>query len=231
MNENNIGREMHKWATDLFPICRSITGNGVRQTLAYFKQLLPTLMIHEVPSGTQAFDWIVPDEWNIKDAFVEDENGNRVIDFHKHNLHVVGYSEPVDQWMTFEELDEQLYSLPDQPDAIPYITSYYKRRWGFCITEHQRQEMRQHPKVRYHVKIDSVLASGHLTYGELVIPSTSLAGGGRKFYFPRTYVILLWQIMNFPVLALPPHWRNGFRIYQTGVILIGYFFVSKPLAQ
>ena len=115
----------------------------------------------------------MPDEWNIRDAYVADSDGNRVIDFKANTLHVVGYSEPINQQMNFEELDQHLYSLPDQPDAIPYITSYYKRRWGFCLTEHQRNELRKKPNATYTVHIDSTLTPGHLTYGELVIPGTS----------------------------------------------------------
>jgi len=168
-NNNFFGSQMYQWAIDLFPICRSITGDGVRQTLAYLQNILPNLTIHEVPSGYQAFDWTVPDEWNIKNAFVADEEGNKIIDFQNQNLHVLGYSEPVEQWMTYEELDQYLYSLPQQPDAIPYITSYYRRRWGFCITENQRNQLRQHPEKRYFVKIDSTLEQGNLTYGELII--------------------------------------------------------------
>ncbi|NKB48441.1 MAG: DUF4910 domain-containing protein [Alphaproteobacteria bacterium] len=158
---------MYDRAADLFPLCRSITGNGVRETLAYIKEILPDLTIHEVPSGTQAFDWQVPDEWNIADAYIADEAGNRLIDFRQSNLHVVGYSEPVDQWMTREELDGHLHSLPEQPDAIPYITSYYQRRWGFCLTHNQRQAL---PDGRYHVVIRSTLAPGALSYGELILP-------------------------------------------------------------
>lgn len=169
--ENNdfSGSKMYQWATDLFPVCRSITGNGVRQTLSYLKNILPDLSIHEISSGYQAFDWTVPDEWNIKDAFIADEDGRKLIDFQSHNLHVLGYSEPVEKMMTYEELDGFLYSLPEQPDAIPYITSYYKRRWGFCLTENQRNQLRNNPSAKYYVKIDSTLEPGHLTYGELII--------------------------------------------------------------
>jgi aminopeptidase-like protein len=161
-----VGEEMHGWARSLFPHCRSITGPGVRQTLAFLKELLPDLQIHEVPSGAKAFDWTVPDEWSIEDAFVADSAGNRVIDFRKNNLHVVGYSEPVDCRMTREELDKRLFSLPEQPKAIPYRTSYYAQTWGFCLSHEQRQKL---PDGDYHVVIKSRLAPGVLNYGELLL--------------------------------------------------------------
>lgn len=169
MSDRNIGLQMHEWARDLFPICRSLTGDGVRFTLNYIKKLLPALQTFSVPSGTQAFDWKVPDEWTIRDAYVLDESGARVIDFKAHNLHVVGYSEPVDQWLSLEELQNFLHSIPDQPDAIPYVTSYYKRTWGFCISEQQRRELRPG---KYRAVIDSELSPGVLNYGELVLPGS-----------------------------------------------------------
>lgn len=164
------GPEMHRWCRELFPICRSLTGAGVRETLTYFKALLGELAIESVPSGQKVFDWTVPDEWTIREAYVEDERGQRIIDFAENNLHVVGYSEPVDRWMTLDELQPRLHSLPEQPTAIPYVTSYYRRHWGFCLSEDRRRGL---PAGRYHAVIDSDLAPGVLNYGELVIPGRS----------------------------------------------------------
>jgi len=155
---------------DLFPICRSLTGEGVRETLNYIKRELPKLSIHEVPSGTKAFDWEVPNEWNIRSAFVENEEGEKVIDFSDHNLHVVGYSTPIDIWLNLSELQEHLYSLPEQPDAIPYITSYYSRGWGFCLPHNKRLRLKEG---RYRAFIDSDLKPGFLNYGELIIEGSS----------------------------------------------------------
>lgn len=168
--ERNIGQEMHGWARDLFPICRSLTGNGTRETLAYLREIVPGMELHEVPSGTQAMDWVVPDEWNIKGAYIENEAGERLVDFADNNLHVVGYSEPVDGIFTLDELEPRLHSLPDRPNTIPYVTSYYVRDWGFCLTQAMRDKMKAG---RYRCVIDSTLEAGNLTYGELVLPGES----------------------------------------------------------
>lgn len=165
-----LGAEMHGWARDLFPICRSLTGEGVRRTLAYLKRHLPDLQIHEVPSGTAAFDWTVPDEWNISEAYIENESGQRIVDFADSNLHVVGYSEPVDLWLDRREIDGHLHSVPEQPDVVPYVTSYYRRRWGFCLPDRLRTSL---PEGRYHAVIRSRLEPGSLTYGELILPGRS----------------------------------------------------------
>ena len=164
-DEASIGLQMHQLVAKAFPICRSITGDGVRETLRIISDIIP-LAIHEVPTGTAAFDWSVPKEWNIRDAYIADENGNKVVDFRKNNLHVVGYSIAVDKWITLSELQEHLYSLPEQPDTVPYVTSYYKERWGFCISHDKRRQLLNG---KYHVFIDSTLEDGNLTYGEYLI--------------------------------------------------------------
>lgn len=180
MTSQSVGSEMHGWAKDLFPICRSLTGAGVRTTFEYIQQRISGLEIFSVESGTQVFDWTVPDEWTIRDAFVADEAGRRIIDFKAHNLHVLGYSEPVDVWIELEELNKHLYSLPNQPDAIPYVTSYYSRRWGFCVTHRQRECLQ---RGRYRAVIDSELKPGILNYAHVVIP-----GDSRQEVLLSTYV-------------------------------------------
>ena len=162
----NAGQEMYRLAQRLFPICRSITGPGVRETLGILREHIP-LNTHEVPSGTRVFDWTVPREWEIREAYIQDPDGCKVVDFRDHNLHVMGYSVAVDKTVSLEELQEHLYSDEQLPDAIPYVTSYYQERWGFCLSHRQRQRLKPG---RYRVFIDSELKDGHLTYGEVVIP-------------------------------------------------------------
>lgn len=161
------GEAMHALARRLFPICRSLTGDGVRRTLAILGEHLPGLAVHEVPSGTRCFDWTVPDEWNIRAATLTGPDGRVVADFADSNLRVVGYSEPVDRRLSLEELQRRLHSLPEAPDWIPYVTSYYSRAWGFCLTQKERDAL---APGEYHARIDSTLAPGSLTYADLVIP-------------------------------------------------------------
>jgi aminopeptidase-like protein len=163
----------------LFPICRSITGKGIRNTLKILQEIIP-LEVHEIPTGTPVFDWQIPKEWNIKNAYILDPRGNKIVDFKKSNLHVVGYSTPVDKYIELSELQNHLYSIKEQPKAIPYITSYYKENWGFCISHNQRKELKEGT---YKVFIDSELTDGSLTYGELILP-----GQTNKEIFLSTYI-------------------------------------------
>ncbi|MEZ5955153.1 MAG: DUF4910 domain-containing protein [Hyphomonas sp.] len=162
----STGNDLYELIVRLYPICRSITGDGVRQTLSILSEYIP-LDVVETPSGTDVYDWTVPDEWNIRDAYVADASGRKVIDFQAHNLHVLNYSVGIRKRMTLEELRPHLYSLPDQPDLIPYRTSYYSRNWGFCLAD---KDLKALEEGEYEVVIDSTLEPGSLTYGELVVP-------------------------------------------------------------
>lgn len=164
-----LGEQMHASMQELYPICRSISGAGVRATLDILDKTVP-LQRHAVPSGHQAFDWTVNDEWNVRDAYVADRHGNRVIDFQQHNLHLVGYSTPVRRTMSLEELRPHLHTLPDRPHWIPYRTSYYHRTWGFCLEHDRLGRLGDGP---YEVVVDSSLEPGELTYGEVVVPGES----------------------------------------------------------
>lgn len=176
----DISNNMYSLVKELFPICRSITGDGVRKTLRIIQREIPELKIFEVPTGTKVFDWIVPKEWNIKGGYIETLDGKKVIDFADTNLHVMGYSLPIDKIVSREELLEMCYTIPEQPDYIPYVTSYYKERSGFCLSEKQKQALTEDT---YHVVIDSTLENGSLTYGELLIP-----GNSKDEIFLSTYV-------------------------------------------
>ena len=175
----HCGLFMYRLMARLFPICRSIIGDGLRETLHILQEHIP-LRLFEIPSGTRVFDWTVPKEWNIRDAFVLDPEGRKIIDFKSNNLHVLGYSVPVDRFVSLSELQRHLHSLPDQPDAIPWVTSVYEERWGFCLTHKQRTQLKDGT---YRVVIDSELRSGALTYAELIIP-----GASSKEIFISTYV-------------------------------------------
>lgn len=156
------GQAMHALLRELFPLCRSITGEGLRATVGRIAELVP-LDITEVPSGTEVFDWTVPDEWAVETAYIENESGERIVDFKDSNLHVVSYSEPVDAWLPLAELRSHLHSMPDRPNWIPYRTSYYSRSWGFCLSDHVLNAI---PDGRYHVVIQSSLTEGSLTLAE-----------------------------------------------------------------
>lgn len=158
----NIGRDIHEFMTELYPFCRSITGNGLRNTLRCIQKRIP-LTLYEVPTGTPVFDWTIPKEWNIRDAYIMDSSGKRVVDFQRSNLHVVSYSVPVHRKMSLDELKPHLFSLPDHPDWIPYRTSYYRESWGFCVSHSQLLALCDGD---YEICIDSSLEAGHLTYGE-----------------------------------------------------------------
>ncbi len=176
---HNLGSEMYSLMERLFPICRSLTGNGNRQTLNILKEYIP-IEIKEVPSGTKVFDWEVPDEWNIKDAFIKTPDGKKVVDFKNNNLHLVGYSEPFEGKIKLDELKNHIYTLPDQPDLIPYVTSYYQRRWGFCLSENQFKTLKNGI---YEIQIDSTLEPGNLTYADLIVK-----GKSKKEILISTYI-------------------------------------------
>jgi aminopeptidase-like protein len=165
---SDIGEEMYRLIADLYPICRSITGDGVRETLRILGSRIP-LSVHEVPTGTPVFDWTVPAEWNIRDAYIADSRGARLVDFRQSNLHVVNYSRPIAATMTLDELRPHLHSDPAHPEWVPYRTTYYRDTWGFCLSHRQLEAL---PDDRYEVVIDSTLSEGALTYGECLVPGT-----------------------------------------------------------
>lgn len=167
--ERNSGERMYALIERLYPICRSITGRGIRETLSILSERLP-IEIHEVPSGTPIFDWVVPPEWNIREAWIKGPDGQTVVDFAEHNLHLVSYSTAVNQSMSLDDLRPHLHSLPDRPNSIPYRTSYYDENWGFCLKHSVLEKLSEG---EYQVFIDSTLEPGSLTYGELLIPGRS----------------------------------------------------------
>ncbi len=175
-----IGIEIHEFAKKLWPTNRSITGEGVRLTLEQIKFHLPDLKIKSVPSGTAVFDWTIPKEWSANDAYIVTPKGEKICDFKKNNLHLLGYSVPFEGKVSLKELKEHLYTLPDQPDAIPYMTSYYKERWGFCLFQDQYDQLEDG---EYYVKVDTKHFDGVLNYAELIIP-----GKSSKEIFLSTYI-------------------------------------------
>jgi aminopeptidase-like protein len=208
-----LRRQADELMRELFPVCRSLTGTGVRETLQRLQEIVP-FDVMEIPSGTPVYDWEVPPEWNIRGGYLETEDGERVIDFADSNLHVVGYSEPVDAWLDWAELDPHLHTLPDLPQAIPYRTSYYNRSWGFCLSH---QAYAQLPRdARYHAVIDSTLEPGSMTIGERI-----LEGESGQEYLVSSYCchpslandslsgVVLWTLL-LAELAGRPH-RHTYR--------------------
>src|SRR5437867_8344889 len=167
--ESVDGAAMHAMIEELYPICRSITGDGVRQTLALVGRRIP-LTTFEVPTGAQVFDWTIPREWNIRDAYIKNSCGERIVDFRKCNLHVLNYSTPIHATLSLAELRPHLYSIPEHPTWIPYRTSYYREAWGFCVSHEQLVKLEED---QYEVCIDASLTAGHLTYGECYLPGTT----------------------------------------------------------
>ena len=168
------GQELFNLARSIFPLCRSITGEGVRKTIRtlseYVEQDGVEFETYEVPSGTKVFDWTVPREWSISEAYIEDNSGKRIVDMKNNNLHVMGYSAPIDKTVSLDELKEFVYTQPEQPSVIPYVTSYYKERYGFCMSQDQLDSLKD---VQYHIHIDSKLFDGSLTYAELLLQGES----------------------------------------------------------
>ena len=168
-DDNFIGKQLYQLISKLYPICRSVTGNGVRETLKIISQYLP-LSVNEVPTGTKIFDWTIPKEWNIRDAYIKNSQGEKIVDFANSNLHVVSYSIPVHKKISLTELKQHLFTIPDYPDWIPFRASYHRETWGFCLSYKQYLELKDE---EYEVCIDSSVAAGHLTYGEYYIPGES----------------------------------------------------------
>ncbi|MCR5267170.1 MAG: DUF4910 domain-containing protein [Lachnospiraceae bacterium] len=226
------GQEMFSLCRELFPICRSITGNGVRETFSILRKTIPEMELFEVPSGTPVCDWTIPKEWNITEAYLLGPDGNRVVDMADNNLHVLGYSVPVDRELTLSELQEHLYSLPDQPDLIPYVTSYYKERWGFCMTQKMRDSLKDGT---YHAVIRSTLTDGSLTYGEWIIP-----GETEKEIFLSSYVChpsmannecsgpaLLTYLARY--IAAMPHRKYTYRLVLAPETIGALTYLSRNL--
>ena len=184
MFDSDVGRHMYELACKLFPYNRSITGNGVRKTLKEIKKILSDLAIFEVESGSKVFDWEIPDEWECQDAYIVTPSGEKICNFKVNNLHVMGYSTCIDDYLPLDELQKKLYSKEDLPEAIPYVTSYYERDWGFSISHKQRQELTDG---RYRVFIDSNHKKGHLTYGEVVLKSNSKVRINKEIFL-STYI-------------------------------------------
>ena len=230
----DIGQQMYDWACQLFPIPRSLTGDGVRATLGYLKELIPELQIQEAPTGTSAFDWEVPQEWNVNEAYVVTPEGERIANFDDNPLHLVGYSTPVDRMLSLDDLQEHLHSIPEQPEAIPYVTSYYVRRWGFCISEQQRRQLKPGT---YRAVIRSRLEPGHMSYADAVLPGES----GDEVLF-STYIChptMANNELSGPVVACAlARWlasksnrRHTYRFVFTPETIGAIYYISRHLEE
>lgn len=222
--------------SELFPLNRSLTGKGVRETLRIIQRKIPALKIHEVPSGTKAFDWTVPDEWNCFEAYLVTPRGKKICNYSNNNLHLVGYSEPTDRELSLTELQPYLHSLPEQPDAIPYVTSYYKRSWGFCLPHSIREKLSEGT---YKAVIRSKLEPGNLTYGELLLPSTTK---DKKEILLSTYIChpsMANNELSGPVVATYlaewleslPRRRHAFRILFLPETIGALVYLSQNLQE
>jgi aminopeptidase-like protein len=234
MSTHTTGNDIFQLAQRLWPLPRSLTGGGTRETLSMLSETVDGLNICEVPSGTQCFDWIVPNEWNIRDGWIVTPEGTKIADFKSNNLHVVGYSSAVDTTLELEELQQHLHSLPENPDAIPYVTSYYNENWGFCLSHNQRRTLRSG---RYQVYIDSTLQPGSMTYGELLIPGIS-----NKEILLSTYIChpsMANNELSGPcVTAFICKWLNSrvnnrysFRVLFIPETIGSIYYISKHLDQ
>ncbi len=175
-----FGTQIHEFAKELWSLNRSITGNGVRETLKRIKNHNPKLIIKSIKTGTKVFDWTVPEEWHVNEAYIITPEGEKICNFSQNNLHLVGYSSPFEGELSLNELQNHLFSIPDQPEAIPYVTSYYKKNWGFCISHDQREKLNEG---QYKILIDSKHFNGEMNYGELIIK-----GNSQKEVFLSTYI-------------------------------------------
>ena len=221
-SSDRVGAEIHDLIRNLFPICRSITGEGVRQSLRRLQQLIP-LEVHEVPSGTSVLDWTIPNEWNIRDAWIKDGTGTKVVDFQRSNLHVVSYSQPVRVRMSLRDLRPHLFTIPEHPEWIPYRTSYYRETWGFCLSQNQLHQM---PEGTYDVCIDSRLEPGHLTYGELFLPGECVD----EFLISRTSAIPRSATTTCRASASPLTSHGTCWTRPSGGVLTGSSSSREPLA-
>lgn len=219
-----IGEEIHALGQELFPICRSITGQGVRDTLRRLSEIVPEMTIHSVESGSRCLDWTVPPEWNISQAYILAPDGTRIADFRVHNLHVVGYTVPVSRHIDLAELQQHLYSLPEQPTAIPYVTSYYEDRWGFCLSHQQRQALKPGT---YYVHIESTKEQGVLNYGEIL-----LAGESSDEILVSTYVChpsMANNELSGPIVAI--HLARSVRERKNRRLSYRFVFIPETIGS